>query len=92
MDINEGFELYFIEAVVKKVEESGTSHRLFGEAIFGTDSGARLWSRMRKPGKNETRRSMRLEEAARIASYFGKELPTFIWEVYQEKKHDEEAQ
>lgn len=91
MNTNEGFELFFIEAVVEMVERSGTPHRVFGDTIFGNDNGARIWSRTRKPGKKETRRSLRLEEAARIATFFNKDLPTFIWEIYNQKRQKESA-
>ena len=83
METNTNFERFFIEAVVKRIEALGMSHREFGMKLMG-EHGARIWLRTRSPNDNEKARKLTLEEAYRIAEILHEDFPSLIWQVKQE--------
>lgn len=84
--MNTGFERFFVEAVCRRIEKLGMTHRDFGIQLFGPKSGARLWLRVRNPNQSEQTRKLSLEDACRVASIFGMDFPSFVWTIYQERE------
>jgi hypothetical protein len=84
--MNEGFELAFIDYVVDRVDRAGQSQRQFSMAVFGSDSGPRIWQRVRNPRDGEKRRNLTLQECATIATYFKEDLADLILRVHKERR------
>ena len=81
MDANTSFERSFVQVVVETLVKKGIKHAPFGRAIFGDESGSRIWLQVRDESKP---RRLSLAEAHKIALFLGKDFPALTWEVQQE--------
>jgi len=70
-----------IKIVEEKIEQMGSRrHSAFGRFVFGESHGVRAWRLARIGG----RRNITLDDACRMAEFFGQNISEFIAEIYSE--------
>jgi hypothetical protein len=81
MESQSSFEQALVKIVEKKVEQVGRQkHAAFGRFVYGEANGLRTWRLARIGG----RRNITLDEACRMAEFFGQNIAEFIAEIYSE--------
>ena len=75
------FEQALVKIVEEKIEQMGRRrHAAFGRFVYGEDNGLRTWRLARVGG----RRNITLDEACRMAEFFGQNIGEFITGIYSE--------
>lgn len=88
MKTHESFERAFVLMAVRLSEKLGYSHSELGRAVFGAESGVRIWAEVRTKARQP--RKLSLSESHKIATFLGKGYPEFVWAVQQELEKTEE--
>lgn len=74
------FQIFFAHKLDEFIEEKGLSKTKFGEKIFNTKSGGRIW---RTTKDLDRRRHISVADCFYIAKALEKDLPSIVWQICQ---------